>query len=1294
MKKRFALLLLVVIAAALQPLSPAAVDSSKGQWQKVQEAVDKGLPKTAIAELEPIIQRALKEKAYAEAIKAIGRKIALEGNIQGNKPEEKIVRMKAQIAVAPKEMVPVMETILANWYWHYFQQNRWRFMQRTATAQAPGNDFTTWDLPRILAEIDQQFTKALSHEALLKRVPIAEYDDLLAKGTAPDGYRPTLYDFLVHNALQFYAAGEQAAAKAQDAFEPMADGPIFASAEEFMKWQIDTTDAESRTVKAIRLYQDLLRFHAGDDDRSAFLDADLLRLHLGYNRAFGEEKNARYKAALKRFTDRWGDHKIAARAIHQWATVVQQEGDLVEAHRLATWGYEAFADSVGGRRCFNLIKQIEYPSSTVECERVWNDPWPTIRVSYRNLTKIYFRAVPYDWTKLAERRSYRPERFDDRERQELLAKKPALAWSANLPATKDYHQRVEELPAPKDLKPGFYFLVASHDPNFGVEKNAVTFVDFWVSKLAMVTRPRSGSGVLEGFVLDANSGEPLEGAEVQAWSRDSGKRLLTPVKTDRNGMYRLRGKDVGQIMVLANYRGQQLASARDYGISTGYGTPQPHSQTVFFTDRSLYRPGQTIRYKGISFRVFQDKDDYKVLGGESLTVLFNDVNGKEIARHEHRTNDYGSFSGSFTAPRDRLMGRMSIHVQNVAGGLTSFNVEEYKRPKFEASLEKPETAAKLGAQVELTGKAAAYTGAAIGGAKVRWRVVRQVRYPYWWGWYYWWRTPQTSSQEIAHGRATTEADGSFRVKFTARPDLSVAEKDEPIFRYTIYADVTDTTGETRSAQQSVNVGYTALQATIGAGSWLTNKEPVAVTVTTSTLDGVGQRAEGSLKIYRLKQPERVQRPSLGGYRPALVRRNGKLLPPEPDLSNPNSWELGPMATERGFTTDATGAAAFQFKLTAGEYRALVETQDRFGKKVTARLPLRVHAPDAKKFPIKIASFVGAPTSTLEPGDKLDALWGTGYEAGRAFVEIEHRRKLLQAYWTEPGRTQAPIRQAVTEAMRGGFTVRVTMVRENRAYPQTMYVNVPWTNKNLSIAWEHFTSKLGPGQKETWTAVITGPDAKKAVAEMVATLYDESLDAYRPHNWMNRFSVFRHDYANLYSYFENNQRQLRYLHGRWPLDQKDGRLSYRTLPHDVIANFWGYQYLRRGKGRDTSAMRLATGEPADGEMAFDDAAVDAVPAEKSADKNSLRATGLPAKGSPGRADQGPDLSKVAARKNLNETAFFFPHLISDAEGRVKLEFTMPEALTRWKFLGFTHDRDLRSGFLQDATVTAKDLMVEP
>ncbi len=240
------------------------------------------------------------------------------------------------------------------------------------------------------------------------------------------------------------------------------------------------------------------------------------------------------------------------------------------------------------------------------------------------------------------------------------------------------------------------------------------------------------------------------------------------------------------------------------------------------------------------------------------------------------------------------------------------------------------------------------------------------------------------------------------------------------------------------------------------------------------------------------------------------------------------------------------------------------------------MPLLVLKPDAKRLSAKVPNLVAAPAWTLEPGQEFMALWGTGYEKARAYLEIEHRGKQLQAFWTEPGAAQQPIKQAVTEALRGGFTLRVTMVRENRAYLTTHQVEVPWINKKLSVAWEHFVSKLEPGRRETWTAVITGPDAKKAAAEMVAALYDRSLDAYLPHVWPSGFGVFREDRSNLQSQFENMSKSLQQLLGGWPLARKDVQMTYRTFPADITVNLWGYMYFG-GKGGGMAARPWALPE---------------------------------------------------------------------------------------------------------------------
>jgi tetratricopeptide (TPR) repeat protein len=1303
MKTRFLAAALALLAA----MSNLFAGSRDAQWKSVNEAADQGLPKTAIERLEPIVRGAIADKAYPEAVRAIGRRIALEGLIEGNKPEEKITRLEAELAQAPAPMKPVMEALLGHWYWQYFQHNRWRFLNRTQTAAAPGADIQTWDLARILAEIGKHFDAALVDSAALQATPIAQWDGLIEKGNLSDAYRPTLFDFLAYEALSFYQAGEQGAVKAEDEFELPASGPAFDDAGKFLGWHATFATKDfpaSPILKALDLYGRLMRFHERDVHRFAFVDADLARLNYAVNVAVGDDKDARYEAALTRFIDANSEHEASARALALLAQRRNQAGEPAEARKLAQRGLEAFPNSAGGNQCYNLIQQIEAPSVELATEQVWAAPLPTLDVTYRNLGHVYFRAVPVDFAEHVAKARWNVGTLDDDELRTLLAAKPALAWDAALPATPDFKQRTEKLAAPTTLKPGFYAVFASANAEFSESANRVCVATVWVSELALVLRHHYDTGELTGFVLRAESGEPVADATVRVWKRNRRDNFerLDALTTDSDGRFQLPGGRSQSVVLMAVRGDQAIANQDGSRLSSPSARPKTETQTVFFTDRAIYRPGQTISYKGIAIRYNQAKGDYEAVPATRLTVLFKDPNGQEIARTEVTSNDYGSFSGVFTAPRDRVTGRMMIVVEGAYQGGTIFAVEEYKRPKFQVALEAPKEAAKLDGAVVVTGKATAYTGAAIGGAKVKWRVERGVQLP---RWCWWWQPPATKA--VAHGTATTADDGTFIVEFTAAPDRTVPAKNEPVFSYTIHADVTDTTGETRSEDTSVRVGYTALQASVSAAEWQTPDQPVELNLSTSSLDGVPQRAEGTLKIFALQQPATVERAPLQQQRFWWWGGDSE---PQPDPTKPESWALGAVQTEQPFATAADGTAKIAAKLPVGLYRAVVETKDRFGKTVTARTTLEVVDPQATAYGVKVPNHFAAPQWSVEPGAKFTALWGTGYASGRAFVEIEYDGKQLQSYWTKAGGTQALVEQPVTEAMRGGLTVRVTYVRENRAYFNERVVQVPWTNQRLAVKWERFRSKLLPGQKETWTAVVTGPDAQRASAEMVAALYDASLDQYAANNWPAGFGVFRSESNFVESQFQNEREDFRPYRGWWRPDQRAIEWRYRRFPSEVVSDVWGWQYERRmfksammpaplpasaqAGGRDEEVVVLSafevTKEASAGYRATDTLAGTRLGTKILNEDQSLAVRSALEL----EAGTKPDLSKVAARKNLNETAFFFPHLTAGADGTVRLTFTMPEALTEWKFLGFAHDAQLRAGLLTGKAVTAKDLMVEP
>ncbi len=610
------------------------------------------------------------------------------------------------------------------------------------------------------------------------------------------------------------------------------------------------------------------------------------------------------------------------------------------------------------------------------------------------------------------------------------------------------------------------------------------------------------------------------------------------------------------------------------------------------------------------------------------------------------------------------------------------------------------------------------------GAKVSYRVSRSVRWPIWFSYCFPWRVPPNagSAQEIAHGVVQSESDGTFKVAFIAKPDRSVNESDNPQFHYSVTVDVTDTTGETRSSSSSVAVGYVALQANVTTSDWNVAGSPVKLALSTTSLNGDPVAASGKLKVFTLKQPDSVIRPDLLGVARPAVRRgrmakgpgNVSIAPAPADPGNIASWDTASLVEERGFETDGSGSTVQEWKLDVGIYRAIVETQDRFGKPVTSVLNFKVIDPKRKTLGIKVPSLIVAPKWSVEPGETFSALWGTGYDKGQAFVELSVGNRVLQSFWTKPDATQVSIEQKISEDMRGGLSLRVLFVRENNSYIEQRMIEVPWTNKELKIKTEYFTSKLQPGAKDKVRLIVEGPKASKAVSELVAGMYDASLDAYLPHYWRNSFGVFRTNYRWGNLTFSNFGESLNYVDGQFRQRYLSVPSSYRSFDPEVSLYFGGMGMMRRGRmfggpggmgggfGAPAAAMEAqpmmdaapaamggmggmgAPGAPMSKSAALREGGMDLMAAAS----EGVGTTGQPAQQS------NVNLGKVAPRKNLNELAFFFPHVTAKSDGVYEIEFTMPEALTTWRFMAFAHDTELRSGFLENKAITSKDIMVQP
>ena len=1325
-------------------------------WKRIERAIQEGKPTTAAEALAGVEQAAAAGGAWAEVARAIATRILAETGDRGPDDPERIVRLAKAIETAPPETRPVLEAIRANWTWGHFQMNRWRYQQRTAGG-ANTDDLATideWDLPGIVGEIRRRFAAAIDGGEGLKKLAVGDWSALLAKGTMPDAYRPTVWDVVVRDAIEFASSGERGLAEPEDAFELEATSPALGTAGEFRAWtpadDEAVTDADAPVLHAARLYRALLDFHAADADRTAFLAADLDRILWAASVAVdaGDVTATDRKAdALEAFTAAAGDHEIAALAAHALAEIAREHDDLPRARAIASVAAERHPASPGGKLCRNLVKEIDARDLSLVTERAWAAPWPVIRVTYRNLARVHLRLAKADWPARLEAGKPHPGWLDDADRAALLALPAVKTAAVDLPATPDFRARHHDVPVavlePESLEPGAYWVIASHDPGFGETDNVVQATLVWITRLAIVAAhapPHAAQGDrLSGHVVDIASGEPVAGATVTLMVREErgdppAFRPQGSATTDADGRYELAAVEGRELVLVA----RAAIAGAVHTVPTDSTHVWRHEQEprgtslVLVTDRGIHRPGQTVFYKGIAAAFDHDRRDYHALPKRPVTVTLCDANGREVAKAEHVTNGSGSFHGSFAVPTAALPGQWMLRaeMQGFNGGV-GVRVEEYKRPKFQVALAPPAAAVRLGEALAVTGTATTYTGLPVAGAKVSWRVERRMRLPVWCRWCFPWLPFGDDGRRIAGGTVVTGADGTFTVRFPALPDRGVPRAALPVFHYEVVADVTDSGGETRSAERTVTAGYTDVEATIERNDWQAasaatrddrGQPAAAVTLTllTRSLDGEPRPAVGTLVIHALVQPAAVDRGDILGDpqppappRPFGTARKAEAAAaadrprPQPTIKpdDPDTWAAGPAVVTREATTDArTGKVEVAAALPVGIYRAVFTIPGRDGApEVRTESTFTVIDPAGARSAVKRAFAVAAATDSVEAGREFEAVVGTGYDRGRAVVEISRAGRVLERFWTDPGRTQWPVRVAVTDEDRGGFTITAWMVRDGRLHREQRTVQVPWTNKKLAVTWERFTRRLEPAAQEVWRARITsvadplaGP-AAPAAAEFLALAYDQSLDALAEHQWpaTGLLGLFRGESAAAEASFTNGINGLNGIRGTWSHTLDGVEISYRELRDPFGPPGHGGRGMRHGRNRfgaeamlmaDAMPMAVPTGAPP---MASKPAMRrQAATGELEILTKRQEDAGGEAPARPGRGTPPPP------RTNLAETAFFLPTLVSGSDGVVTIEFTLPDTLTTWQVRGLAHDAALRSGTLVDECVSAKDLMVEP
>ena len=1316
-------------------------------WNDVQKAENEGLPETALKKVNEIYAKAKTDKNDGQVIKALIHQIKFADYKEDNVLAQNILQVEKELTTTSGTAKLALHSMLGEMYWRYYQSNRWKFSDRSKTINIKLDDIETWSLDKIIEVTMEHYVASCQLKVISKNVAIRNtpYESLIVGGNDKGiRLRPTLFDFLAHRALDFFKSEEPDVTKPSYAFTINKEA-FLDVAEKFWKLKIETKDSLSTKFYALTLLQELIKFHLPDKDQIARVTVDLERMDFVRQYATFPNKNELFLESLYELAGRLTNsdsglvkYRIATEYFasgskynplqgeyHQW--------DFEQAYRICENVMWRFPNTDVAIQCANLKDQILKKTINAQLEDVNmpNKPFRAL-VQYKNFTELNWRIIKITREEVAEQRKKYARNYEvDREEKFLeyfIGKKVFKAGNVTLPSDSDYQAHSVEVK--QDALPaGEYMVLFSNKSDFNLKGNGLGYAFTTISNLSFTNRNHSDGGT-EFYVLNRETGEPVANVKTQIIYRNynyktgeydmkKGESFVSNAEGYVKVPYQNTNENRQNFAVIFSTPNDFLSSEK---IEAGYGSfyQYPYNgvgsttQTFFFLDRAIFRPGQTIYFKGLSIQTSGKKSE--ILPKRSVTVILRDANYQEVGTQIFTTNEYGTFNGTFTAPSSGLLGQMQLECTDGSGS-SSFSVEEYKRPKFEVTFKKSHTVRYgkswdsflLGDTIKVEGKGIAYSGANIDGAKVQYRVVRKARYPYWW-WCRWGYYPSSPEMEITNGVTQTDAEGKFKIDFTAIPDLSVDKSSDPTFNYTIYADVTDINGETHSNETSVSVGYKALVVGVYAQDVdISKSETPKWAISTSNLSGEFLPAKGQITIHRLQNPERAFRKRLWSQPDKFLFSKEEyysLFPVDvyADEDNDLKWPKGKQVLTLNFDSEKEKTFLLDKvqNWERGKYLLEITSKDQYGQEVREVSYFNVYDSKAKTLDLPTVQLFKGIKTNAQPGEKAQVLIGSSAHANILY-EVEQDGKIIYKEWLKRNNEQGTIELPVKEEYRGNVTQHFVYVRDSRLYTQSQTISVPYANKDLNISFETFRNKLQPGEKDEWRIKIKGKQADKVAAEMVATLYDASLDEFRANYFSASF--WGYDYARLAwasqgSFGTSSSKEFveNWSPYKYP--------TYNSPVFDRF-NWFGYSFYNYGRGgrrsnAKNSKVNLGSSSDywfGDEEMAMS-APAPAMMREESKKEMKADDAAMPAEKpgnlAPAKPQQGTTNKEQATkiRTNFNETAFFYPNLKTNENGEVIIAFTVPEALTRWKMLGFAHTKDLQYGFTQNELVTQKDLMVVP
>lgn len=1067
----------------------------KKSFRAIDSLASISKPKDAFELINKVNVRARVDGNTSMLIKSVMYRMLYQGYLEEDVFIKITKELKHDITSAKQPAKSILQSLLAESYWKYYELNQYNFLSRTNVQSNLGDDIKTWSTNKFVDETIKNYMASLSEATLLQATKIDSLSEIIIGNDYNRYLRPKLYDLLAYRALQVLMNTQTEINRTDDAID-FNDPKWFGDYKSFLEIEIPQTDSTSFTTKTLMIFQNLIHIHEKHQNIGAIADADLKRLNFVYLRSTNENKLKLYEDAILKLADYSKRSEIYSDVLFDLASKKyerrynqdpKQPINLNELVDLANQAIKAYPNSIGAKNSEKLLFDIKNKTLQITLNEFIEPNKPTqLFFKYKNVDTVYVKL-------------YKPAEVLDRNylnNNELYSKfiaqnKVVKQWSIVLPNRQDYqeHTIIDKIDG---LEKGNYVIMTQSKLDSNNKAVAYSYANFKVTNLAVINRI-SGLVNHQYFVANSSTGEPIENAKIneRIGTYAAGKYLTQDrgfLKTDENG-FAESALNLTVNKILVSYQGDSVTMDVN---QNSYKYQDTKNKIVLFTDRPIYRPGQTVYYKGIYFNYEDNKPN--ILKDQNIDLTFKDANYKEIEKTSKITNEYGTFQGSFTIPMGKLNGRMNINT--IYGGI-DVQVEEYKRPTFEVVFDKMNQKYKLNDSIRIQGKAVTFSGYAVAGAKVKYIISRSSLLEN--NRIYGIRT----YKQIAVGKTETKAGGIFNINFFSSTDNNTIDG----FIYQVNVDITDVNGETKTKILMVNAGKSDILLNVLMPSRIfSSSKSDSVSFVVTNLNNEPIKAKISTEWFKLEYPGRLINQNFLSKPENYNMSKAEFLKyfPQDEYAGdglPENWTSNKINfTQHNNVEQGVGELAIiSKKISSGYYKVKFKAVNDEKDSVIVEKTVRIYKTEAENI-LTGREWLVAEKTSIQPGESANFRLASILPNAKAYYEVYYKDKVVDKVWLKVSSKQTLVKIKPQPYFVDGFAVQFTMVQSGRIYQSFNEVAIVDENNQLDIKFLTFRDKLQPGEKESWKLSISNKKGEKQMVEMVVSLYDASLDDLKAMSW--------------------------------------------------------------------------------------------------------------------------------------------------------------------------------------------------